>query len=142
MSDLEKRTSATEKSVPASSSEDGVVVGNVGAVGEYTNETAKGVEPTGHLHRKFKARHVQMIALAGNIGSGVFISIGAVSDDGRQWENISNGCVGSKNWRWTWYHHWIYSHLLHGIGYVDCPWRGNCSVSNLWLFYRSCNKIC
>jgi amino acid transporter len=88
MSDVEKRTSATEKSVPAasSSSEDGVVVGNVGAVGEYTNETTKGVEPTGHLHRKFKARHVQMIALAGNIGSGVFISIGAVSNDSRQVE--------------------------------------------------------
>lgn len=80
MSDIEKRTSAAEKSVPASSSEEGIVVGNVGAVGEYTNETAKGVEPTGQLHRKFKARHVQMIALAGNIGSGVFISIGAVSD--------------------------------------------------------------
>lgn len=31
------------------------------------------------LHRNFKARHVQMIGLAGCIGSGVFISTGEVS---------------------------------------------------------------
>lgn len=33
----------------------------------------------GYLHRNFKARHIQMIALGANIGSGVMISSGKVS---------------------------------------------------------------
>jgi hypothetical protein len=48
MIDIEKTALATEKSVPPSSSEDGVVAGNVGPIGEYTNETTKGlVSPLG-----------------------------------------------------------------------------------------------
>lgn len=73
---MEKTTSAKATSVPTSSVEHGV--GIVGPAREYVNESAAAVN-SGQLHRKFKARHVQMIALAGNIGSGVFISIGAVS---------------------------------------------------------------
>ncbi|CZR66977.1 related to GAP1-amino acid transport protein [Phialocephala subalpina] len=74
MADLEKTTSVKATSVPTSSVENGV--GNIGPVREYVNESAAAAN-SGQLVRKFKARHVQMIALAGNIGSGVFISLGA-----------------------------------------------------------------
>lgn len=74
MANLEKTTSVRATSAPTSSVEQGV--GNVGPVREYVNESAAAAN-SGQLHRKFKARHVQTIALAGNIGSGVFISIGA-----------------------------------------------------------------
>ena len=91
MADLEKTTSVKATSVPTSSVDRGV--GNVGPVQEYVNESAAPTN-SGQLHRKFKARHVQMIALAGNIGSGVFISIGAVS-------SFSCGCLGlGTDWLW------------------------------------------
>lgn len=77
MSDLEKSTSIKATSVPNSDSVD-KGVGNVAPVQEYPGESEAATNQ-GQLHRKFKARHVQMIALAGNIGSGVFISLGAVS---------------------------------------------------------------
>ena len=35
-------------------------------------------ENKGQLRRSFKTRHVQMIALGANIGSGVYVSIGKV----------------------------------------------------------------
>lgn len=76
MSDMEKTTSAKATSVPTSSVDQGI--GNIGPTREYVGESAATAN-AGQLHRKFKARHIQMIALAGNIGSGVFISLGAVS---------------------------------------------------------------
>jgi len=75
MSDLEKSASVKATSLPNSVDN---AVGNVGPVQEYAGQSEAAANQ-GQLHRKFKARHVQMIALAGNIGSGVFISLGAVS---------------------------------------------------------------
>ena len=44
---------------------------------EYAN--TGGEAPKGQLRRSFKTRHVQMIALGANIGSGVYVSSGKVS---------------------------------------------------------------
>ncbi|KAJ9149467.1 General amino acid permease [Pleurostoma richardsiae] len=38
--------------------------------------TARGEAPKGKLRRSFKTRHVQMIALGANIGSGIYVSSG------------------------------------------------------------------
>jgi amino acid transporter len=45
--------------------------------GEEYAGTSSG-DPKGQLRRKFKTRHVQMIALGANIGSGVYVSSGKV----------------------------------------------------------------
>ena len=50
--------------------------GHVGEVLEYAGEPER--FNRGDLQRNFKARHVQMIALGANIGSGVLISSGKV----------------------------------------------------------------
>jgi amino acid permease len=52
-------------------------VGNVTFSAEYANENPSG--PNNQLHRTFSARHIQMIGLAGSIGSGLFIGTGKVS---------------------------------------------------------------
>ena len=44
---------------------------------EYANVGSEA--PKGQLRRSFKTRHVQMIALGANIGSGVYVSSGKVS---------------------------------------------------------------
>jgi amino acid permease len=67
MADLRNTTPVKATSVPTSSVDRSLVQ-------EYVNESAAATNP-GKLYRKFKARHVQMIALARNIFSGVFISI-------------------------------------------------------------------
>ncbi|KAL4783777.1 AAT family amino acid transporter [Aspergillus varians] len=54
----------------ASSIEAGSVVGEV----QYAGEQASA--PPQQLHRNFKARHIQMIGLAGSIGSGLFVGTG------------------------------------------------------------------
>ena len=47
---------------------------------EYARDDADGrpVVPQGKLKRTFSTRHVQMIALGANIGSGVYVSSGKV----------------------------------------------------------------
>jgi yeast amino acid transporter len=54
----------------ASSIETGSISGDV----QYAGEQGSPKE----LHRNFKARHIQMIGLAGSIGSGLFIGTGKV----------------------------------------------------------------
>ncbi|RDW57794.1 AAT family amino acid transporter-3 [Coleophoma crateriformis] len=83
MSDIEKTVVPSTHSALSDKNE----VGQVAAVSEYTNE----VHNSGnYLHRNFKARHVQMITLAGCIGSGVFISTGEASHHALQY----GGAVG------------------------------------------------
>lgn len=53
-----------------SSIEAGSVVGDPQYAGEHSSSQ--------QLHRSFTARHVQMIGLAGSIGSGLFIGTGKV----------------------------------------------------------------
>jgi amino acid permease len=69
--DPEKNVMTDRRSASDPSLEYGV--GEVSAA----EQTAEDHAP-GHLQRNFKARHVQMIGLAGCIGSGVFISTGEV----------------------------------------------------------------
>lgn len=40
------------------------------------DEEASQAPPTDALHRKLKARHIQMIAIGGNIGTGLFVGSG------------------------------------------------------------------
>jgi amino acid permease len=61
----------------ASSDEQKGTVENADNTLEYAGEPES--MHRGYLHRNFKARHVQMIALGANIGSGVLISSGKVS---------------------------------------------------------------
>ena len=44
---------------------------------EYANTGNEA--PKGKLRRSFKTRHIQMIALGANIGSGIYVSSGKVS---------------------------------------------------------------
>lgn len=62
----------------ASRAEDtGLETGKLDSVAEYANE--KPSNASKQLHRTFSARHIQMIGLAGSIGSGLFIGMGKVS---------------------------------------------------------------
>ena len=80
MADLEKRVSATANSTTSTD----YAVGTVDIPSsipeeegdEYAGETM-GVAK-GALRRTFKTRHVQMVALGANIGSGIYISSGKV----------------------------------------------------------------
>lgn len=56
---------------------DNVEVGEISRELQYAGEQASA--PAQQLHRNFTARHIQMIGLAGSIGSGLFIGTGKVS---------------------------------------------------------------
>jgi len=71
MTDPEKNTTIGARSTSNLSLE--FAAGEVGSVEQNVEDHAPH-----QLQRNFKARHVQMIGLAGCIGSGVFISSGEV----------------------------------------------------------------
>lgn len=70
----------SDKSAGASNSQDYATSLEMGDVEptEYANGNPSG--PSKQLHRTFNARHIQMIGLAGSIGSGLFIGTGKVRD--------------------------------------------------------------
>jgi len=47
--------------------------------GGYVTDAVPPNEEGGHMHRKLKGRHVSMIAIAGTIGTGLFLGSGKVS---------------------------------------------------------------
>ncbi|OKL56286.1 hypothetical protein UA08_08450 [Talaromyces atroroseus] len=64
-----------EKKQPSDSADDvSVEVGRVFVEADYANERPSGSSK--QLHHTFSARHIQMIGLAGSIGSGLFIGMG------------------------------------------------------------------
>ena len=79
---------------------------------EYTSNTQK------HLKRSLKARHMNMIALGGAIGTGLF---------------VAGGEVVSTGWSW-WCSCGLWPHRHHGIFPHDIPlgkWRRTCQFQVL-----------
>ena len=79
---------------------------------EYANEQHLGSSK--QLHRTFSARHIQMIGLAGSIGSGLFIGTGKVSS-----ESLSSS---SRS-----YTH-VPARLFVTAAILACSWGGDSSV--------------
>lgn len=89
-----------------------------------------------HLHRNFRARHVQMIGLAGCIGSGVFIAIGEVSSNERPTTlPILMPSEGSANRRCSRAVDRLPLDMLNGIGNADGPVRSVMSLPNVWILH-------
>lgn len=76
MMDYDKKATVADiQDAETASLRTGVVAG-AGAA-DYTGE--RPADPSKQLHRTFTARHIQMIGLAGSIGSGLFIGTGKAS---------------------------------------------------------------
>ena len=70
---LEDSKNGTDTTNEVTSIEAGDILGEV----QYAHEEAS--LPSQQLHRNFSGRHIQMIGLAGSIGSGLFLGTGKVS---------------------------------------------------------------
>jgi yeast amino acid transporter len=72
MSDLEHQKDgyAGEKAIPIGTQEADISPG-------YMEEMPENFEEVGHMKQGLHQRHIQMIALAGTIGTGLFLGSGA-----------------------------------------------------------------
>jgi amino acid permease len=76
---MEKRLSSVKGgTTPVTDDAASVEAGHMVAA-DYVDADGHATSSPNQLHRTFTARHIQMIGLAGSIGSGLFIGTGKVS---------------------------------------------------------------